>query len=246
MKKYKLSISYDGTHYAGWQIQPNGLSIQEVIQTSLEKVLQTPTLIYGAGRTDAGVHAEGQIAHFSTEKPILSLHKALNCLLPPDIRILKLEEVDQSFHARFSAQEKTYLYRVHTAPIQSPFDRNFALHYTYPIHLSHLEAALPLFIGTKNFLSFANESKEGPAHRNPIRTLYELSLDKSPQGFTLRFRGDGFLNKMVRNIVGTLLDVGRLKIPPQAIDKIFAAQDRKEAKAATAPAHGLTLHHVKY
>lgn len=247
MKKYKILISYDGTDYCGWQIQPNGLSIQECIQTALEKILGSKTTIYGAGRTDAGVHAMGQMAHFSTPINISAnaIIKGLNGLIPQDIRILYAEESEPDFHARFSAQEKTYLYRVHTTPVQLPFERRFALHYTYPIDLKKLENALHYFIGTHNFLSFTNENTEGPAHVNPIRTLYELALTPTPQGFTLLFRGDGFLYKMVRNITGTLLDIARGKIPVDAPLAIFASKDRRRAMA-TAPPHGLTLQSIKY
>lgn len=238
--KYKMILSYDGTNYGGWQIQPNAPSIQETIEKVLLQITGQHISITGSGRTDAGVHANGQVAHLILDHPP-SL-KSLNSLLPPDIRILSLEEVPLTFHARFSVKEKTYLYHVSTNPVQTPFDRRYALHYTFPLDLEKILCALPSFIGTKNFSSFANELSPS---KNPIKTLFELSLIEKEGGFTLKFRGDGFLYKMVRNITGTLLDIGRGKLSLNTLPSIFASHSRAFA-GKTAPPHGLFLETVLY
>ena len=238
--KYKMVIAYDGTNYGGWQNQLTSLSIQEVIETVLAQITTQPLAIVGSGRTDAGVHANGQVAHFTVEKPI-SL-KSLNSLLPKDIRILSLEEVNETFHARFSVKEKTYLYHICTAQVQNPFERRYALHYTYPFNKEKLVMALPHFVGTKDFTSFANQFKED---RDPIKTLFELSLIERKGGFTLKFRGDGFLYKMVRNITGLLLDIGRGKRLIEDIPVIFSAKSRSSA-SESAPPHPLFLETVLY
>lgn len=240
MPKFKMTIAYDGTCYSGWQTQPNGLSIQEVIQSVLQKITGKPIPIHGAGRTDAGVHALGQVAHFSTPKVITQ--KSLNALLPDDIRITHLEEVDEKFHARFSAKQKTYLYRIHTAPILLPFDHKYVWHLTYPLTLESIRNAIPLFLGKKSFKSFANEST---LRDDTVRTLHSITLTQTPTGFTLAFCGDGFLYKMVRNITGTLIDIGRGKLPLSAIRAIFSSEDRRFASQA-APSQGLILDHICY
>ncbi len=238
--RYKTTIAYDGTNYGGWQNQLTSLSIQEVIEKVLLQITQTKVSIIGSGRTDAGVHANGQVAHFDLDRPI-SL-KSLNSLLPADIRILSLEEVDPTFHARFSVKEKTYLYHICTSKVQSPFERRYALHYTLPLDLEQLKLALPYFIGTKNFSSFANQLK---ADRDPVKTLFELAFIETANGFTLKFRGDGFLYKMVRNITGTLLDIGRGRRSPFDLPSIFATQSRPAA-AESAPPQALFLESVLY
>lgn len=247
MRKIKLTISYDGTNYCGWQIQPNGLSIQEVIQNHLSCILASPIQIFGAGRTDAGVHATGQVAHFETAKqlPLFDLKKGLNALLPEDIRISQIEEVDSSFHSRFQAKGKTYIYKVCTKPVQSPFERRYVFHYTHEIDEAKIKEALPYFIGTKDFSSFANESTKGSASIDAVRTLHSLDWIDTDSGFVLRFKGNGFLYKMVRNITGTLLDIGRGWIPLDAVESIFLSKKRSMGGSA-APPHGLELQSVEY
>jgi tRNA pseudouridine38-40 synthase len=239
--KYKMIIAYDGTEFLGWQAQGNGRTIQERIESVLFQITQKKISITGSGRTDSGVHAEAQVAHFVLEHSSLSL-KSLNSLLPDAIRILSLEETEPDFHARFSVKEKIYCYHVTTDRVQLPNLRRFALHSTFPLDLKLMLSTLPYFLGTKNFSSFANELDP---KKNPIKTLHELSLNPTETGFTLKFRGDGFLYKMVRNITGTLLDIGRGKISPHSIPEIFAAQSRPFA-GKTAPPHGLFLQTVLY
>jgi tRNA pseudouridine38-40 synthase len=245
--KYKMTIAYDGTNYGGWQVQPNAVSIQALIERALGIILRRPTSIIGSGRTDAGVHAVGQTAHFVTNRPI-DISKtiaSLNGMLSDEIRILEIVEVSLDFHARYSAISKTYHYRLHLDKVPDPFKIRYAYHVPHRVDLSLLkEAALP-FIGTHDFTSFANETHRGTAAKDPVRTLRRLDVIQELGGARLEFEGEGFLYKMVRNIVGTLLDVCAGKINKNQISNILSAKDRKLAGRA-APPHGLYLIEVKY
>lgn len=247
MNTYKLTIAYDGTHYSGWQIQPNGTSIQELIEKALSTILRKPITIHGSGRTDAGVHALGQTAHFTHLHPI-NLDKvfaSLNGLLPSDIRIIALEQATTDFHARFSAVGKIYHYHLHLDRILDPFSQHYTYHVPHKVDLNLLKAAAEQFVGTHDFTSFSHEAHSGSAAKNPIRTLHRLMVETTEKGLRLEFEGNGFLYKMVRNIVGTLLDISYGKIPLSKLPEIFAAKDRRLA-GQTAPAHGLFLIQVKY
>jgi len=242
-----MLIAYDGSQYGGWQIQPNCISIQALIEKALSTILQKTTSISGSGRTDAGVHAAGQTAHFHTTTPI-DIPKtlaSLNGLLPADIRVMALEVAHPTFHARYSAKSKIYHYHLHLDPIPDPFKRRFAYHVPHRVDLTQLKEAAAHFIGTHDFTAFANEAHKGSAAKDPIRTLYRLDIIEEIGGARLEFEGDGFLYKMVRNIVGTLLDVCAGKIRKEEIPAIFASKDRKKAGKA-APAHGLFLMEVHY
>lgn len=247
MPKYKLLIAYDGTRYGGWQIQPNSTSIQELIQKALRTVLREEILLIGSGRTDAGVHARGQTAHFIIEKEIdtYRLLASLNGLLPEDIRILSIELVGESFHARYSAKGKVYHYHLHLERFHSPFKRLYSAHILYKIDLAKMQEGAQKFLGTHDFTSFANEAHLGTAARNSVKTLRRLELIEEPGGIRLELEADGFLYKMVRNIVGTLLEVGKGKRQPEEIDFLFEVKDRCKADAA-APPCGLFLHCVLY
>lgn len=242
-----MIVAYDGTHYGGWQVQLNAVSIQSLIEQALCTILQAPTSLFGSGRTDAGVHALAQVAHFTTQKPI-NLAKtllSLNALLPSDIRIMHLETACLKFHARFSALAKTYHYRLHLDAIPDPFKRRYAYHVQHRADLAQLQEGATHFIGTHDFSSFANNASRGSAAKDAVRTLYRLDVVVEPGGARLEFEGDGFLYKMVRNIVGTLLDVCTKKIAADAIPSILKAKDRKQAGRA-APPHGLHLICVRY
>jgi tRNA pseudouridine38-40 synthase len=245
--KYKMVITYDGTNYGGWQLQPNAVSIQGLIEQFLSIILRKQTQIIGSGRTDAGVHAMGQTAHFTSEKPIdiKKTQASLNGLLPPDIRVLSLEETSEHFHARYSAISKTYHYRLHLDSTADPFKQRYAYHVPHAVDLHLLQEAATKFIGSHDFTSFANEPGRGSAAHDAVRTLFRLDLVKEEGGARLEFQGDGFLYKMVRNIVGTLLDVCAGKISKDHISAILAAKDRRVAGRA-APAHGLHLIEVHY
>lgn len=243
--KIKITIAYDGSHYVGWQIQPNGVSIQEKIEQALLKITQTQVKITGAGRTDAGVHARGQVAHFNLENYPITLLQSLNALIPKDISITHLEIVDDSFHSRFSAKEKVYTYDITTGKIQLPFDLPYSLHYTYPLDFTNMEIAISHLIGEHDFSAFANDAKVFKGAKNPVKTLREISIDKRDDGFALTFRGNGFLYKMVRNLTGLILDIGRGKKLPIDAKKILESKDRSLSSPA-APAHGLTLTSILY
>jgi len=244
---YKITISYDGKNYSGWQIQSSKNSIQEMIQKALNKTLQEDIKIIGAGRTDAQVHALGQVANFKTIKQIdtSKMCYSLNCILPKDIRILKIEEVDLSFHARFSASSKVYRYHISLSDIQDPFSRFYSYKPQKKLDILLLEIATKYFLGTHDFSAFANKQNKGSAKNKPIKTMKRLDLIKNKDEIILEFEASGFLYKMVRNIVGTLLDVATKKIPLEMIEKIFATKDRKKA-SKPAPAHGLFLVRVNY
>lgn len=247
MPKYALFISYDGSNFGGWQIQPNAISIQSLIEKALSTALREFTPIYGSSRTDAGVHALGQVAHFTTEVPFSSrkLLHSLNGMLPKEIRILELCLVADDFHARYSANGKIYHYHLHLDKVLDPFTHLYSWHVPYKIDLSSLADAASLFIGTKDFTAFANESHQGAAAKNGIRTLRRIDIVKEPHGIRLEFEGTGFLYKMVRNITGTLIEVAAGRMKRQDIESIFSSKDRKKAPA-TAPALGLFLMKVCY
>lgn len=245
--RYKLTISYDGTAYCGWQVQNNAVAIQALVQKALATALRTSVDLTGAGRTDAGVHAMGQTAHFDAPHPIneRKLLLSLNALLPTDIRIRSIESTAPDFHARYSATGKIYHYHLHLDPVRDPFTAPYRLHLLTPISEERLREGALLFVGTHDFTSFANEAYKGSAAHDPIRTIARLDVVSQPGGVRLEFEGNGFLYKMVRNIVGTLIDYAALKLTPTDIEAIFAAKDRRKAGAAVL-AHGLFLMQVLY
>jgi tRNA pseudouridine38-40 synthase len=247
MPRYKLTIAYDGTNFSGWQVQENGTAIQPLIQNALEVALRHELELTGSGRTDAGVHARGQAAHFdsaiSFEKPKLLL--SLNALLPQEIRILSIDDVSPNFHARYSAKSKIYHYHLHLSPIADPFTAPYRYQVFDPIEIEALRQAGPLFLGTRDFTSFANEAYRGSAAKCAVRTLMRFDVVEEKGGVRLELEGDGFLYKMVRNLAGALLDVARGKISPSQLEEIFVAKDRRKASAALPP-HALFLFHVLY
>ncbi len=248
MPCYKLVIAYDGTRYGGWQKQPNCLSIQQELQEALCKIIQQKEVhVTGAGRTDAGVHAHGQVAHFKMDNlhdPNL-LYLGLNGLLPSDIRIRSVQIAEEGFHARYSAISKEYHYNLYLERVMDPFRRLYCWHCLRAVDISLLKEAATLFVGTHNFSAFANNAAYGCAANDPVRTIYSLDIVPMEGGFCLQFKGDGFLYKMVRNIVGTLVDVACSKIKLAEIKTIFASQKRSKG-GQTAPPQGLFLRQVNY
>lgn len=245
--RIKLTISYDGTHYSGWQVQANGISIQSLVQSSLETILRHPIALTGSGRTDAGVHALGQTAHFdSPVKPDLRrLAYSANALLPPDIRILKAEIVPDDFHARYWATGKVYHYHLQIDPFCDPMSRLYRTPVYGTFDQSALEEAALQFLGAHDFLAFANDPGKGTAQHDSIRTLKRLDIVEQAGGVRLEFEGDGFLYKMVRNITGTLLDVAAHRKSSRDIAALLLAKNRR-LTGPTAPAQGLFLMQVKY
>ncbi|HEY4254726.1 MAG TPA: tRNA pseudouridine(38-40) synthase TruA [Chlamydiales bacterium] len=245
--RYLLTIAYDGTAYAGWQVQSNATAIQPLIQKALEIVLRHPLDLTGAGRTDSGVHAIGQTAHFDTE---ISFHEtkfllSLNALLPPDIRIFSIQPVTPRFHARYDALGKIYQYHIHLDKVFDPFTLPYRFHLLDAIERDRLFEGAPLFLGTRDFVSFANEAHKGTAAHDSVRTLKRFDVIEEKGGVRLELEADGFLYKMVRNLVGTLLDFAKRKISAPQIEEIFAAKDRQKAGPAVPP-QGLFLVKVHY
>lgn len=248
MHCYKIILAYDGTHYSGWQIQPNASSIQEHLQEAMRSLLGgIDVAVIGSGRTDAGVHALNQVAHFKIEQYFNPnrLLLALNGLLPRDIRVKKVEEVAINFHSQYDAIGKEYHYHLYLERVMDPFRRLYAWHVLRKIDLKLMQEGAERFKGTHDFTSFTNEAHAGSVSKDPVRTIYRLDLYPTEGGLRLEFEGDGFLYKMVRNIVGTLIDVASNRLPLDDIQKTFEAKDRRRAGSA-APPHGLFLVRVDY
>jgi len=242
-----MIIAYDGTHYSGWQIQPNGISIQELLQNAVKIMIKEDVSVIGSGRTDAGVHAMGQVAHFvsSSELDLHRFIRSVNGLLPKDIRVKCIEKVSLDFHARYSACSKIYHYNISIDSTENPFNLLYSWHLFKKIDVSLLQKAALLFVGRHDFSSFANESHRGCACHDAIRIIHRLDVIVEGNVIRLEFEGNGFLYKMVRNITGTLVEVASGKRPLESVPQLIAAKDRKKAGAA-APPHGLFLMHVGY
>ena len=247
MFRYKMILAYDGSAYSGWQIQPTGITIQETLQEKMKILLKGPVVVIGSGRTDAGVHALNQVAHFHCMDS-LDIHRfqrSINGILPRDIRVKSTEPVPLTFHAQYSAIGKIYHYHLCLEKVQSPFQRLYSYQVHEKIDLDLLKAATRLLIGSHDFTSFANEAHLGSASVDPIRTLKRLDVFIEQNEVRLEFEADGFLYKMVRNLVGTLLEIGAEKYPAEIIPSLFEAKDRTKAGKA-APPHGLFLVKVNY
>jgi len=245
MRTIKLTIEYDGTHYLGWQVQPKGATLQGVLEEKLSFLTNEKIDLLGSGRTDAGVHALGQVAHFKTESQldVQTIQRALNSLLPSDMVIQKVEEVDEGFHARKQSKSKTYEYRILNRNIRSAFHRGYAWHIPQTLNIGEMRKATRSLMGEHDFSSFQSV---GSPKRTAVRKVTRAEWKQSRDGF-LRFEieANGFLKQMVRAIVGTLIEVGRRKITSEEFQKILDSRDRKNA-GPTAPAHGLFLKEVKY
>ena len=244
MPTFKLTLEYDGTNYHGWQVQPNVPTIQRALEAAIKQVAQHEVNVIGAGRTDAGVHALAQVAHFSTTARLTAEEwlRALNGLLPPDVAVLAVEEVSETFHARYSAKSKLYRYHLLTRPHRSALSRSKVLHYPYPLDLTAMQEASRALIGTHDFSSFQGSPTDT---ENPICTISRLEIERFGDEIRFEVEANRFLKQMVRAIVGTLLEVGRGKLRAGDVAGILAAKDRTKA-GPTAPAHGLYLVRVDY
>lgn len=244
MRKIKLLLEYEGTQYHGWQYQPNGLTIQEVLEERLSRITQQKTTVIGSGRTDSGVHAEGQVAHFATESAMTPRQflKALNSLLPHDIVVKRVEEVDAAFHARKSATRKIYRYTLLNRDYPSALFCRQAHYVAQPLDVTAMRRAAQDFIGQHDFSAFQGAGCEAAS---PVREIFDLRVKKRKDWLQISFDGSGFLKHMVRNIVGTLIEVGHGRMEADAIPDILASRDRKNA-GPTAPARGLCLVEVFY
>lgn len=246
MGRVKATISYDGTNFAGYQLQPGMRTVQSEIDKALVKIHKDKNVhSVASGRTDAGVHANGQVIHFDTSLtlPVDRWQMALNVLLPTDIRIVHVIYVDEDFHARYSATGKTYVYKWSSAEVHRPFDRNYSVHLgRQRLDVEKMAEAAQYFIGTHDFTSFCSSKT---ATSNRVRTVRQLSLAKQGDELLMTIEGDGFLYNMVRTIAGMLLSVGRGWHEPEDVERILALKDR-QAAGKTAPAHGLYLENVTY
>jgi len=244
MKRIKLTIAYDGTNYCGWQIQPNGITVEEVINKALQKLTGEPILVIGASRTDSGVHAMGNVAVFDTETsiPPERIAMALNQRLPEDIVIVKSEEVALDFHPRYCDCSKTYEYHIINTRIPIPTKRLTNYFVSYNLNLDHMRQAASYLVGEHDFVSFCNVRTDV---ENTVRTITALDIIENGNEITIRITGNGFLYNMVRIIVGTLIRVGRGFYTPEKVKEILEAKDRKAA-GVTAPAHGLMLMEINY
>lgn len=248
MRNLKLTLSYDGSTFYGWAVQPGLPTVQGALIETIHRVTQENVRVYGAGRTDAGVHALGQVAHFKTRCriPAGNFQRALNALLPAQIRILQVEEVPANFDARRHATGKIYRYRILRAPVCPPFEWRRVYHYPYPLDVEAMERAAPLFEGEHDFTSFANWDA-GEAEESRVRAIFSSRLERDPGREELIYtvRGRAFLRYMVRKIVGTLIAVGKGRLAPEDIPRILEAQDRSLA-GPTAPPEGLYMVEVQY
>lgn len=248
MRNLKLTLSYDGSDFSGWQIQPHQPTVQGTVVDTLRKITQEKIWLYGSARTDAGVHALGQVAHFKTRTqiPAEKLQRALNSLLPPTIRVSAVEEMAADFHSRWHAQAKTYRYHILRAPLCPPFAWRYVYHYPFPLDEDAMARAAPLFEGEHDFSSFGSWDPEEEDHSR-VRSVFSSRLERSPdqQELVYTVRGRSFLRYMVRKMVGTLLDVGKGRIQPGDIPQLFEARDRSVA-GPTAPPEGLYLVEVEY
>ncbi len=245
MRNIKLLIEYDGTNYQGWQVQPKGPTIQGILEEKLGLLTGEPIQLFGSGRTDSGVHALGQVAHFKTESrmDIRTIQRALNSLVPPDIVIQSVEEVDEGFHARRRSKSKVYEYRILNRNLRSAFHRGYVWHIPQKLNLTEMKKATQSLVGEHDFSAFRSV---GTPTRTAVRRVIRAEWKRGRDGF-IRFEieANGFLKQMVRAIIGTLVEVGRGRMNAADLRRILNSKNRKEA-GPTAPAQGLFLREVKY
>jgi tRNA pseudouridine38-40 synthase len=248
MRNLKLTVAYDGTDFAGWQIQPEATTVQGTLSSAIGRITGEKVLPQGSGRTDAGVHALAQVATFQTDSviPAGNFVVALNDILPASIRVLAVEEVESEFHPRKSARAKTYRYRIYRETICPPLLARYVWHYPYPLDESAMRDAAPLVEGEHDFTSFAAVDPErGREGISNVRRILSSQFRRESSELLYEVRGNGFLHHMVRNLVGTFLLVGKGTLKPAEVTRILEAKDRSAA-GATAPASGLYLVNVEY
>ncbi len=245
MRNIRLNIQYDGTNFVGWQRQKNGISVQEVIESAVSKILNQEIKLISAGRTDAGVHARQQVANFFTSNNKISpseLKSGVNSLLPPDIRITSVKQVDKEFHARFDVKYKIYRYFIYNGEVLSPFQYRYIWHIPQKLNYKIMENECKYLIGKKDFKYF---QARGSSVKNTVRNIYKARLIAKRKYITFEIQADGFLYKMVRLIVGTLVEVGRGKYSPGWI-KYLLKGNKGYRPGPTAPPQGLFLWRVVY
>jgi len=246
--KFKLVIAYDGAHYEGWQTQKIGMGVQQVVEHALAKLFPSRPGLHGSSRTDSGVHAIGMAAHFALpdgefKMPLRKLLLAVNAWLPEDVRVVSAARAPEKFHARFDATGKQYRYFIWNHAAMNPLLRKNAWHVPVKLDFKRMQAAARLFIGKHDFQSFA--ANPGYKKETTVRTVRRCDVKKSGNHFMVIIEGDGFLYKMCRGMVGTIVQAGLGKFPPDQIKTMLAQKDRRAA-GMTAPAHGLVLWKVFY
>jgi tRNA pseudouridine38-40 synthase len=244
VRTIKLTIEYDGTNYAGWQVQENGLGVQEVVEEALAKILGARVRLYSSGRTDAGVHAKGMVASFRTDRdiPLSAFSDGVNCHLPHDIAVKTAEDAAPGFDPRRDATGKHYRYTILNTPRRSPLDRLYAWHLKGRLNLDLMRKAARQMVGEKDFSAFRTS---GCAAMTTVRNVFSVDITRDEEFILIDVKGSGFLRNMVRIMVGTMVQAGEGKIPPDAIPQYF--EGKHEATAGmTAPAHGLCLVEVFY
>src|SRR5579863_10057258 len=247
MRHIRITVSYDGTAYHGWQVQPGLATIQATLQDVINQIEGAPVHVDGSGRTDAGVHALAQVAAFRLVNPIPceNLRKAMNRLLPRDIRILSVAEAPEDFHPRFRALAKSYEYRILRAEICPPFERFHVYHHPYPLDEARMIELAPTLEGEHDFSAFAASDEDDQLGRSKVRRIFSSRLERSGDRLIYRVRGSGFLKHMVRNIVGVLLEVGKGNVSRADLEARLAPGGTIPA-GPTAPARGLFLAGVEY
>jgi tRNA pseudouridine38-40 synthase len=249
MRNLKLLLAYDGTEFSGWQVQPEAATVQGTLASAIGRVTGEKVVPQGSGRTDAGVHAMGQVATFVTESPIPveNLVNALNDILPAAIRVLEAAEVPPEFHARRSARAKTYRYRMYRGAICPPFLARYVWHYPYPLDEAMMQEVATAIVGEHDFTSFAAVDPERGREEevSNVRRIFCSSWERQDDEFVYAVRGSGFLHHMVRNLIGTFLLVGKGTLKPPDIARIMESRSRSAA-GATVPASGLCLVSVEY
>lgn len=240
----KLTLAYEGTSFYGMQKTREGPSIEETLEKAIEQLLRLPVLLEAASRTDRGVHAKGQIVAFAADIVNLpSFERSLRAILPPTIALIRAERAPSDFHPTLHARRKEYQYQICNGPFQSPFHRSYSWHYRYPLDLETMRAAAKLLIGTHDYSAFSNQRF---ALGEAIRTVLSIEIESLPSSrFLFKIRGENFLYKMVRTLVGTLAYVGSGRLPLESLSSLFQNRDRSLA-GMTAPAHGLCLQKVWY
>jgi len=244
-KNIKMVLRYDGTRFHGWQSQAEGSTIQDILEEKIRIILEEPVRVIGAGRTDAGVHALHQVCHFHARSNLHpeSLRKGLNSLLPPDILISRAEYAPPDFHSRYSTTSKVYEYRIHNRPERDPFARFYTWHIPHALDVSEMSRCLPMLIGRQDFSSFMSS---GSSVRSPVRRMIKAEMNSPAEGFlNFEFQADGFLRHMVRNIMGTVVEVGKGRRNSGRFYEILQARDRRLA-GPKAPAQGLFLKMIYY
>ena len=245
MANYKILIQYDGTRYKGWQVQNStDMTIQGKLQAVLEELAGRPVEVIGSGRTDAGVHASGQVANFHMDGDFSKeeILEYLNHYLPMDIAVTEIEEVEERFHARFNATSKTYIYRIHTSNIPNVFERKYAYTYTAPLNVEAMRSAAECFIGSHDFMAFCGNKK---MKKSTVRTVFSIDIQEKKDEIIISYTGNGFLQNMIRIMTGTLIEVGNGTKQVSEIPGILEGKNREMA-GFTVPPEGLMLKQVDY